>query len=401
MSDRMLDSMADIWLLIPLVIAIFIGWLLGRNSAVGVSKPSSNSILNRDYFVGLDYLLNEKTDEAIESFIRALEVNSDTIPAHLALAKLFRRKGDVQRAISIHQDLLARLDLSRSDSLRIQMALSLDYDSIGLLDRAENLLKEIIKQNPPRETHRKALTLLTKLYEKEQEWAQAIETARHLNSDEMLNIRHECAHYYCELSEKLLKEKHYKEAAEYLKQGLLLDPLSVRISFLQAQVAMRQKQWKTAIRVLRKIEQQDPVFLSEAIKDLKQCYIALHDKVEYEFFLRHCIAHTPSATAILALAELIKDDQGVHAAGTFITDELKHRPSIKGFNRLIAMHIEHGSENAKDSLKTLRSLIGTLETNKPRYLCQQCGFSGRTLVWQCPSCKTWGTTKPIQGLEGE
>jgi lipopolysaccharide biosynthesis regulator YciM len=395
------DSMADIWLIIPLVIAIFIGWLLGRNSAVCANKPASNSMLNRDYFVGLDYLLNEKTDEAIESFIRALEVNSDTIPAHLALAKLFRRKGDVQRAISIHQNLLARPDLSRSDSLRIQMALALDYDSVGLLDRTENLLKEIIKQNPPRETHRKALTLLTKLYEKEQEWTQAIETAQYLSSDEMFSIRHECAHYYCELSEKLLKEKRYKEAAEHLKQGLLLDPMSVRISLLRAQLAMRQKQWKTATRVLREIEQQDPVFISEAIHDLRQCYVALNNKAEYEFFLRHCMTDAPSATVILALAELIKEDRGVYAAGAFITDELKHRPSIKGFNRLIAMHIEHGSENAKDSLKTLRSLIGTLEANKPRYLCQQCGFSGRTLVWQCPSCKKWGTTKPIQGLEGE
>lgn len=393
--------MLDIWYIFPLVIAIFIGWLLGRSSVKRDKISTANSVLGRDYFIGLDHLLNEKTDEAIESFIRALEVNSETIPAHLALAKLFRRKGDVQRAINIHQNLLARPDLSRQDSLRIQMALALDYDAVGLLDRTENLLKEIVQQNPPRETRRKALTVLTKLYEKEREWAGALETAQKLSLDETSTIRHECAHYYCELAEGSVNKKLYKEAVEYIKQGLQLDPQSVRASLLQSQVAMEQQQWKTAIRSLRNVEKQDVNFVCETITALERCYSALNNRSEYESYLRHCLSYAPSATVILALADVIKADRGVYAAGAFITDELKHRPSIKGFNRLIAMHIEHGSENARDSLKTLQSLIGTLEVSKPRYLCQKCGFSGRLLVWQCPSCKKWSTTKPIQGLEGE
>lgn len=393
--------MLDIWYIIPLVVAIFIGWLLGRISVSRDQVTASSGALGQDYFIGLDHLLNEKTDEAIDSFIRALEVNSETIPAHLALAKLFRRKGDVQRAINIHQNLLARPDLSRQDSLRIQMALALDYDAVGLLDRTENLLKDIVQQNPPRETKRKALTVLTKLYEKEQEWDEALATAQQLNPDEIKTIRHECAHYYCELAENCVNKKLYKEATEYIKQGLQLDPQSVRASFLQARIAMGQQQWKTAIHSLRTVEKQDVSFVSETIPMLKRCYTALNNTPEYEFYLRHCLSYAPSATVILALADVIKEDRGVYAAGAFITDELKHRPSIKGFNRLIAMHIEHGSENARDSLKTLRSLIGTLEVSKPRYLCQKCGFSGRLLVWQCPSCKKWSTTKPIQGLEGE
>lgn len=393
--------MLNIWFVFPLVIAIFIGWLLGRSSVQRDKVSASGDGLSRDYFIGLDYLLNEKTDQAIESFIRALEVNSETIPAHLALAKLFRRKGDVPRAISIHQNLLARPDLSRQDSLRIQMALALDYDAVGLLDRTENLLKDIVQQNPPRETRRKALIVLTKLYEKEQEWADALATAHKLTSDEIVSIRHECTHYYCELAQNSIKKKLYKEAQEYLKQGLQLDSQSVRVSLLQSRIAMEQQQWKAAIRALRNVEKQDVSFVSETISALQKCYSALNNKTEYETYLYHCMSHAPSATVILALADVIKEDRGVYAAGAFITDELKHRPSIKGFNRLIAMHIEHGSENSRDSLKTLRSLIGTLEVSKPRYLCQKCGFSGRLLVWQCPSCKKWSTTKPIQGLEGE
>jgi lipopolysaccharide biosynthesis regulator YciM len=164
---------------------------------------------------------------------------------------------------------------------------------------------------------------------------------------------------------------------------------------------MEQQQWKTAIRALRNVERQNVKFVSETINALERCYCALQNRTEYEAYLRHSLSSAPSATVILALAEMMKEDRGVYAAGAFITNELKQRPSIKGFNRLIAMHIEHGSESAKDSLKVLQSLIGTLEISKPRYLCEQCGFSGRTLVWQCPSCKNWDTTKPIQGLEGE
>lgn len=140
-----LDSLLGNYVLIvPLVIAIAIGWFLGRRERQSkASRPQTS--LSSEYFTGLDYLLNEKVDEAIESFIRALEINSDTIPAHLSLAKLFRRKGDVDRAIQIHQKLLARPDLTRSDFMRIQMALARDYYAVGLLDRAENLLQEIIK----------------------------------------------------------------------------------------------------------------------------------------------------------------------------------------------------------------------------------------------------------------
>ncbi|MCV6611603.1 MAG: hypothetical protein OIF55_12590 [Amphritea sp.] len=166
-----MSEIADYLLIIPLFLAVAIGWLLGRRQRVNRYPQQS---LQQEYFTGLDYLLSEKTDEAIESFIRALEINSDTIPAHIALAKLFRKKGDVERAIQIHQNLLARPDLSRDDFLRIQMALAKDYYAVGLFDRAENLLLEIDAQRPAQATRQKVLTLLTKLYEKEQEWERAL-----------------------------------------------------------------------------------------------------------------------------------------------------------------------------------------------------------------------------------
>ena len=391
----------EYFLLIPLVIAIAIGWLLGRRDVkkTAVSRPQAN--LSHEYFTGLDYLLNEKMDEAIESFIRALEVNSDTIPAHLALAKLFRRKGDVDRAIQIHQNLLARPDLNRVDFMRVQMALARDYYAVGLLDRAENLLQEIIKSNSSSTTYSKALNLLIKLYEKEGEWKEALKTAEKLSADQRKEIAVELSHYCCELAEIATEHKQYQKAGEILRKAEQLDVTNVRVSLLKAKAYMSTGQWKLAIKCLKSITKQDRLFVSETIPYLKQCYLNTGDKAAYTDYLKSSLSNAPSTTVIVALAELIKDERGIYAAGSFITEELKRRPSVKGFNSLIDLHIEYGSESARDSLRVLRGLTGQLELSKPVYRCNSCGFSGRSLSWQCPSCKTWGTTKPIQGLEGE
>ncbi|EAR60801.1 lipopolysaccharide assembly protein LapB [Neptuniibacter caesariensis] len=388
-------------LLIPLVIAIAIGWLLGRREVKKSVYTPAQTNLSHEYFTGLDYLLNEKMDEAIESFIRALEVNSDTIPAHLALAKLFRRKGDVDRAIQIHQNLLARPDLSRSDFMRVQMALARDYYAVGLLDRAENLLQEIIKSNSTAKTQSKALSLLIKLYEKEGEWEEALKAAEKLAAEEKRDISVELSHYCCELAEVAFEHKQFQKASEVLKRAEQLDSVNVRVSLLKAQAYMSTEQWKQAIKCLKSIAKQDSLFVSETIPYLKLCYQKIGDKNAYASYLKSSLNSAPSTTVIVALAELIKDERGIYAAGSFITEELKRRPSVKGFNSLIDLHIEYGSESARDSLRVLRGLTGQLELSKPVYRCNSCGFSGRSLSWQCPSCKTWGTTKPIQGLEGE
>lgn len=395
-----MSEYSDYLLIFLLFIAVSLGWYLGRKDLWRSSQPAQSS-LQKEYFAGLDYLLSEKTDEAIESFIRALEINSDTIPAHIALAKLFRKKGDVERAIQIHQNLLARPDLSRSDFLRIQMALAKDYFAVGLFDRAENLLQEIGEQKPPQETRQKVLTLLTKLYEKEREWEKALTVSRQLAANETRELHVELGHYCCELAYKDLQEKGFRRAKERLNQALAYDPQSVRASLLRADVAMAQLQWRKAIKELKSVAHQDPAFIPVTISKIRSCYEQLGQPNELESYLKQCLVSWPSTTVMLSLAEFLLEQRGAYAAGAYITDELKKRPSIKGFNRLIDLYIAHASKGANESLMVLRGLTGQLEQSKPVYCCQRCGFSGKTLHWQCPSCQTWGGTKPIQGLEGE
>lgn len=395
----MLFNAENYLLIIPLALAIGIGWWLGKRECKK-SPGTVSTNLSNEYFTGLDYLLNEKMDEAIESFIRALEINSDTIPAHIALAKLFRRKGDVDRAIKIHQNLLARPDLGREDFMRVQMALAKDYYAVGLLDRAENLLQEIIKTSS-KAVQSKAVALLIKLYEKEGEWGSALEAAEKLSLDSKKGITNELSHYCCELAQECIASKRTKQAADYLKKAQSFDNGNVRVSLQLAMLEMNAENWKSAVKHLKSVGRKDKLFVSETIPNLKICCENLDLMDEFEGYLRQSLGQAPSTSVIIALAEIIKQEKGIYAAGSFITDELKRRPSVKGFNSLIDLHIEYGSESAKDSLTVLRGLTGQLEISKPIYRCNNCGFSGRTLSWQCPSCKSWGTTKPIQGLEGE
>lgn len=392
----------DVLMIIPLFLAVGAGWWLGRVQVMNrdAAEPSRND-LSREYFIGLDHLMNENTDEAIESFIRALEINSDTIPAHLTLAKLFRRKGEVDRAVGIHQTLLARPDLTHADSLRVQMALARDYDALGLLDRAENLLHDIIRQAPEPDVRHRAVRLLVKLYEKEGEWQSALDTARQLETAALKEIQHELAHYCCELAVQCRQQSDPSAADHYLRQALDCDAMCFRASLLRAQLQMEQLRWRAAIGFLKQVSQQNVLFVSETIAPLTECYGALKADDEFEAYLRKCLADAPSTTVIMALANIIRQQADIYAAGSFLTEELKKRPSVKGFNRLIDMHIEYGSSSARQSLSVLRGLTGQLEQSKPIYQCNHCGFAGRMLHWQCPSCKQWGTTGPIQGLEGE
>lgn len=393
---------SDYLLIIPLFVAVGAGWWLGRFQLLQKqSLESSRNDLSTEYFIGLDHLINENTDEAIESFIRALEINSDTIPAHLALAKLLRRKGDVDRAVGIHQKLLARPDLPPAVYLRIQMALARDYDALGLLDRAENLLREIIQHATDVEYRRQALTLLIKLYEKEREWQYALDSASQLLSIDLVDIQHELAHYCCELALVTQKAGDLSAAERHLRQALVYDKSCCRASLIRAQMQMAQSRWRAAIKSLKQVAQQNALFVSETIAPLSECYRALKGEADFEAYLRHCLGRVPSTTVIIAYAEIIRQQQDVYAAGKFLTEELKKRPSVKGFNRLIDMHIEYGSSSTRQSLSVLRGLTGQLEQSKPIYQCNHCGFAGRLLHWQCPSCKQWGTTGPIQGLEGE
>lgn len=388
---------ADWTLLIWLIpIAAGVAWWLGRRSVS--TQTADNRGIHPEYFKGLNYVLNEQPDKAIEVFIKMLEVDSETVETHLALGNLFRRRGEVDRAIRIHQNLIARPTLSKEHRTHALLELGMDYMRSGLLDRAESLFLELVETG----SHSvQAFTELLEIYQQEKEWDNAINTARRLEHVSGKNLNPVIAQFYCEKAEELRLSGQEKGMNENLRKALNIDPDCARASLIEAELLQNNSRYKQAIRAYKRIEKQDPEYIPEAISPMLECYRKLDKVDEYMNYLHGIVDRHGGITAILMLADLIADKEGEDAAVTFITSQLKKHPTIRGVDRLVEYAMSQAQGSSRDSLISIKELTGELLENRPIYKCYQCGFDAKSLHWQCPSCKNWNTVKPIHGVEGE
>jgi lipopolysaccharide biosynthesis regulator YciM len=384
-----------LFLLLP--VAALSGWWFGRRNKPRRQAGTFHE-LPSSYLKGLNYLLNEQQDKAIDLFIQLLDVDKDTVETHLALGSLFRRRGEVDRAIRIHQNLIARPTLSKEQRAQALFELGQDYMRAGLLDRAETLLGELIDNEPHTVA---ALQHLLDIYQQEKDWDKAIQVAQRLESRTGQNQRHLIAQYYCEKAEYTYRHGEPSKALKLLKRALAEDYNCARASIMEGEIEMAGGNYKAAIRAYHRVEQQEPDYLPEIIKPLTDCYRALGKLDDVVTFLRQNLAKHNGISIMLALAELIRQEKGDEEAADFISDYLKRKPSVRGMDRLIELNLQLVKDTVKDKLQILKDVTSQLIVDKPIYACSQCGFAGRTLYWQCPSCKHWNTVKPIQGVEGE
>ena len=384
-----------LFLLLPL--AVYSGWRVGRKQTPQL-KDKTLFEIPPDYLKGLNYLLNEQPDKAIEVFIQMLEVDSETVETHLALGSLFRRRGEVDRAIRIHQNLIARPTLTHSQRTQALYELGEDYMRAGLLDRAEALFKELIDASPHSEI---ALRQLIDIYQQEKDWDKAIDMARLLGSKSGENMQSTIAQYYCEMAEAAFHQGESGVAQKWLKKALASDRNCVRASLLEGQNEQRSGNDKAALKAYLRIEQQDSDYLPEVVSPLLECYRSLGRMNEAKEYLNQLIKQYGSITIMLKLAELVQKEDGDDVAIEFITEYLRHRPSVRGMDRLINLNLSHVKDSVRDKLLVLKEVTSQLLVNKPVYKCRSCGFSGKSMHWQCPGCRQWNTVKPIQGVEGE
>ena len=386
----------DLSLLLVLIAAVGIGWWLGQREYR--QKRNSQLGLQADYYRGLNYLLNQQTDEALELFIHALEVNSQTVDTHLALGSLFRRRGEVDKAIQIHQNLLSSKGLDQEQVMLAELELAHDFIKAGLLDRAEELLLDIVQQ--PNQQTANATELLVDVYQREQDWHKALEAGSAAHVSASVDLAQRLSHFCCELAEEALQSDQQQEGLDYLKHAKRHNADNPRVSFLRAQLSIQQENFRDAKRHLLIMAQQDEQLVPEIIQPLRLCFTQLGDIDGWRAWLNQAMTEYPSSSLLLAQAHEIGQQNDSEAA-SYLTENLRQRPSLKGFNYLIDLHMQWASENAKDSLQVLKGLTVALQRSKPHYRCRQCGFAGNSMHWQCPSCHQWGSTKPIYGLEGE
>jgi lipopolysaccharide biosynthesis regulator YciM len=397
--------MLDLVVFILLFFALAIGWFLGRKSKAD-SKDDSVAI-SPIYFKGLSYLFYDEPDESIDSFIHSLDVNSDTLETHLALGNLLRRKGEVDRAIKVHQNLLARPVLSAEQQASAHMELALDYMAAGLLDRAERLLLDLVKENHSLKD--KALKQLLDVYVEEREWESAIDTAKKIQPKRLLRSRQvkesdltaSMAHFSCELAVEAKKNSDFQAARRHIKRAYAYDKHSQRAGLMTAQLDYEAGEYAKAITTLKSIPLQNAAMVSGGLKLLIDSYKALDDNQGLIDYLTIAIRTSSSMAAVLVLAKEMEQFYSREAAMKLLADELKQRPSLKGLNQLISYSMEETSGKAKENLLILQQMIRTLIKRKPTYKCQQCGFPSKIIFWQCPSCKNWGSMELVVGVEGD
>ncbi len=392
--------MINLWSLWPLLlpVAAFSGWYLARRSPNKINTTVASKPV-KEYFVGLNYLLNEEPDKAVDVFIKLLEVDSDTVETHLALGSLFRRRGETDRAIRIHQNLIARPQLMPEQKMQALMALGQDYMNAGFFDRAERIFQELSESKGLHQAS--CLERLLDLYQREKAWLQCIESAKKLENITNLRLDKPIGHYYCECAELSIAQNSYEEAYNYLKNALNLDKNSVRASLLLGALEMAQKNYKKAIIAYKKIKKQDPDYLSEVIEPLIFCYQKTGKEEECVEYFQETMQEYPRVPLLFFLARYKKKILGIDQALDFMAEQLSHHPSVKGLNQLIAWYLETTYGKVQSKLQMLYDITHKLLENKPIYRCIHCGYHGKHLHWLCPSCKEWSTMKPIHGLEGD
>ena len=385
-----------LFLLLPVAAAY--GWYMGRRSAQQ-SKQDDASRLSRDYVTGVNFLLSNQQDKAVDLFLDMLKEDTGTVEAHLTLGNLFRSRGEVDRAIRIHQSLMESASLTYDQRLLAVQQLGRDYMAAGLYDRAEGMFKQLVDETDFRLS---ALQQLLQIYQATSDWHSAIEVAERLVKLGKEKHRGEIANFWCELALQQMAGNDLDKAMALLKKGAAADRNSARVSIMMGRVWMEKGDYAKAVESLERVIEQDKELVGETLEMLQTCYQQLGKTDEWEAFLRRCAEENTGATADLMLAQILEQREGVDAAQNYVTRQLERHPTMRVFHKLIDYHINEAEEGrAKESLGVLRQMVGEQVRSKPRYRCQKCGFTAHTLYWHCPSCRSWSTIKPIRGLDGQ
>lgn len=381
-----------------LLVAVIAGWVFGRFSVrkSKSSKPATDSIF-ADYFVGLNYLLNDEPDEAIDTFIKALEINSDTVETHLALGALLRRRGKVDKAIKVHQTLLARQGLDKSffDSTRLQLAS--DYITAGLLDRAERLLREIEQEGGA--AREEALQQLVTIYQTEKEWESALRCVQSLlklpKFKKDLALRSVAAHYCCELAENLLQQNQLNRAREQIRSAFQFDRKHVRASLLLANLEQRMGNTSVAVKELIRVRANHGAFSAHVLDTLAEWDRSNLLEHELESLLAEQLAISPDQYLIVQLANRIQANRGNAEAISFLEKYQDSYPSLTGLVTLLRLHLADTEGPVAEDLEKLKDRLDAQLRKQYSYQCGHCGYESRNLYWLCPSCQRWDKTGPL------
>ena len=382
------------WFFLLLPLAALSGWVIGRRGGER-SRDTQVSKLSTTYFRGLNYLLNEQPDKAIELFLHIADLDRDTFETQVALGHLFRRRGEVDRAIRLHQALVSRTDLSDQQRVQALLALGEDYMRSGLLDRAETVFAELAEIDGGADVRApQALKHLIAIYQAERDWDKAIHIASRFESATGEPMGKLIGQFHCELADRQRASGDLASALGSIASAYAADAGSVRAGMLEGRIEADAGNPTAAVRAFERAARHDPDYLPELLPALLQAYEAVGDEAGAQAFLSEMSEYYRGIAPVLALTRLVEDSEGAPAARAYLARQLKDRPSVRGEAALIDLSLAEGTDPAA-TLQDLKQITDQLLIRNPSYRCGRCGFGARTHHWQCPSCKEWGAVKPL------
>lgn len=373
-----------LFLLLPVAAAY--GWFMGRNS-VKHKELKGRASITRNLSSGLNFLLTDQEDKAIEQLLELLDIEAATIDTYLALANLFRRKGDWDKAIRIHEK-LHQLKLPKPKAQQIQFELAKDYFSAGLYDRAEKLLVNVVTSPVLAEA---ALKQLFSIFIATQEWHKAKLYSAAVDNTKSHSLR---------IAQANMQIEALKQQATLSKDGLMelatRYAKAIRPKFELAQLALSQNDTKLAASALLYIVEHKPKWAADILPLLQQCELPSD---EWYQLLSNLANKHQNITAVVLLACWLTEHGSAEAAEQFLLDKLKQQPSIRLFQQLLQIR-QQQSAPAAEVLSSVKELVNAYLDKKSLYSCRNCGFTTRKHYWLCPSCQHWESVEPISGIDG-
>jgi lipopolysaccharide assembly protein B len=385
----------ELWWLFGFALFFGLGWLAARVDIKQLLWESRQ--LPRSYFKGLNFLLNEQPDKAIEAFIEVVKVDPETVELHFALGSLFRRRGETERAIRMHRNLLERSDLGAEQRLHAMVELGEDYLKAGLLDRAEEIFLKL-KTSPHRAG---ALRSLLEIYQQEKDWMKAIGIALEAEKDSGQSAQKEIANYYCELAVSEATHSRPDGAKRQLESALAAHRKCVRANMILGDVLAAAGDHEGAIEAWKRIEQQSPAYLALVAQRLLESHRALGHAGEGLTLLRGYLASFPSLDLLDVAFQSTLDTEGAEAAYKLVKEELRRNQTLLGLDKLLEAQLLVAPAERRHDLELVRNLLHTHTRRLARYQCENCGFKARQFYWHCPACGGWETYPPRRTEEFE
>jgi lipopolysaccharide biosynthesis regulator YciM len=378
----------ELWWILALPLFFALGWLAARIDIRQVVHESR--ALPRSYLSGLNFLLNEQPDKAIDSFVEAVRIDPQTVELHFALGSLFRRRGETDRAIRMHQLLVDREDITEEQRLQALGELGQDYLKAGLLDRAEAVF---LKLKGTR-VDNVAADYLLEIYQQEKEWGKAIDIANDLPEHETVHWRREVSNFHCELAQRALADSRFDEAETHIRQALAINRQCVRASIVLGDLRAAQGRDEEALAAWKRIEAQDPVYLSLVAQRVLDAYGRLGKVEQGHMLLRSWLEQHPSLDLLDELFHWEIEKAGPSAAYELVREELRRNPTLLGLDKLLEAALLAAPVSYRNDIELIKQLIHGHTRRVARYRCESCGFKARQFYWRCPACGGWETYPP-------